>query len=310
MSYHTCWVGNLDLDVDDKSLNDLFQEFGKIMSISVVQKKTNAKFAFINYETKEEAENASKTKNGAKLNGKEICTNYKPPKIQVEKVLKVEKEEIIKTEEEKKEFKTKIEVSKDKKPQKFSPKKNSQEELTTRCYTDKKLKGCDEKNYKSAGIFATLKVKDKIYALFGLEFNHDEKTPSLSILGGKREYEEKLKLDKDSMECAAREFYEESGMLLDKNEIYNTICKNEKVLWICYGKYALYFMEDFVKEDIVEEFLKKGDKAEVQELVWIPIDDLKMLSKENHIVKLKDRELRVSVYCRRMINDVFRYIKF
>lgn len=312
MSYHSCWVGNLGEDVNEQILNEIFEKFGKIMSISINQKKENKKFAFINFSTKEEAVTASINNNGYELKGNFILTNYKAPKIFQTK--EFETKEIEKKEETKEIDKTPQFIEKKHKSspdKKNDPPKDDDEILTTKCYFAEKLNENDEKYYKSAGIFATRTENDKIFCLFGLEKKFETKKYSLSILGGKREFPGTLNPDKDSIECASREFYEESGMILDQEEIYQKIMKTKKVLWVHYGKYALYFLENYIKEDIIDNFLKEGDKSEIKELFWVPLDDLKNVMKDNiTTLKIGERELEMSVYCKKMVRDILKFYKF
>lgn len=65
MQGNKLYVGNLDYGVDEQQLMDLFDEYGEVVSVKVIDGRG---FGFIELNSSEQAENAME-----KLNEKEFC---------------------------------------------------------------------------------------------------------------------------------------------------------------------------------------------------------------------------------------------
>ncbi|EHQ34701.1 RNA recognition motif domain-containing protein [Methanoplanus limicola] len=69
MESHKVYVGNLAHYVTEEEIEDLFAEFGDIMSVKI---KPQEGFAFVEYSTIEEAENAIHGTNGKEFSGRTL----------------------------------------------------------------------------------------------------------------------------------------------------------------------------------------------------------------------------------------------
>lgn len=77
------YVGNLDYKVDEKSLEDLFGEYGTVDSVKVITDKYSGKskgFGFVTMENAEEANKAISELNGTALLSRDITVNEARPK--------------------------------------------------------------------------------------------------------------------------------------------------------------------------------------------------------------------------------------
>ena len=79
------YVGNLDTKVNENDLKQIFEEYGKVDSLKIINDKFTGKskgFGFITMENTIEANNAIKNLNGTTLENKEIKVNEAKPKKQ------------------------------------------------------------------------------------------------------------------------------------------------------------------------------------------------------------------------------------
>jgi ADP-ribose pyrophosphatase YjhB (NUDIX family) len=160
------------------------------------------------------------------------------------------------------------------------------------------LKGC--------GILPICKKNNNIYILCGI--NNDGK---ISDLGGKIEDNE------NDEECAVREFYEEtSGLFMNYNSLLSILKKNKKVIRIIssgnlYKSYIIYTscidIEDNYKKILnyvrknnmqpkkintknynINKILNSNNNYypygffEMQEIKWMPIDEIVTMAKEKN----------------------------
>jgi len=154
--------------------------------------------------------------------------------------------------------------------------------LSRESYVAKDLKEQEAKGYKAAGALPYRRDEDnKVWVLLGLEQrNRSDATLYLNLLGGMRE-----RKDKDAQETAVREFWEESGGLLDDkvfHDIVNTLRTSQKrqVFWVALGKYALFAYEMNHDIDINERYNRLPleerftDCSTVDSLHWVLLSDL------------------------------------
>lgn len=72
------YVGNLDYGVNEKDLEDLFSEYGKVNSVKIIMDKYTGKskgFGFVEMEKNEEASKALKELDGALYEDRKITVN-------------------------------------------------------------------------------------------------------------------------------------------------------------------------------------------------------------------------------------------
>lgn len=77
------FVGSLPWAVDDQKLNDLFSQFGKVVSAVVLKDKMTGRsrgFGFVEMENDNEAEEAINKLNGSDQDGREIVVNEARPR--------------------------------------------------------------------------------------------------------------------------------------------------------------------------------------------------------------------------------------
>ena len=77
------YVGNLDYEVQESDLEDIFGEFGTINSAKIIFDKFNGKskgFGFVEMENQEEANKAIGELNGKVLDNRTIVVNEARPK--------------------------------------------------------------------------------------------------------------------------------------------------------------------------------------------------------------------------------------
>ncbi|XP_075384823.1 polyadenylate-binding protein 1-like [Tenrec ecaudatus] len=74
LEFTNVYVKNLQGDVDEQGLRDLFSQFGKMLSVKVMRDDSGQSrgFGFINFEKHEEAEQAVKTVNGKEVSGQAL----------------------------------------------------------------------------------------------------------------------------------------------------------------------------------------------------------------------------------------------
>lgn len=76
------YIGNLSYNVDDKSLNDLFSQFGNVESARVVTDRDSGRskgFAFVEMSTPAEATAAIEKLNGSDLSGRAMNVSEAKP---------------------------------------------------------------------------------------------------------------------------------------------------------------------------------------------------------------------------------------
>jgi RNA recognition motif-containing protein len=72
------YVGNLNYDTNETSLNNLFAEFGEIVSLKIITDQFSGRskgFAFIEMSDEDEASNAITSLNGKELDGRTLKVN-------------------------------------------------------------------------------------------------------------------------------------------------------------------------------------------------------------------------------------------
>lgn len=77
------FVGSLPYSITDQQLNDLFAEFGKVVSATVIiDRETNRSkgFGFVEYESSEEAKAAIEGLNEKEVEGRRIVVNEAKPR--------------------------------------------------------------------------------------------------------------------------------------------------------------------------------------------------------------------------------------
>jgi RNA recognition motif-containing protein len=77
------YVGNLSFQSSEGELQDLFAQYGKVVSAEILMDKmTNRSrgFGFVTMESKEEAQNAIQALNGKNLNGRDLTVNEARPR--------------------------------------------------------------------------------------------------------------------------------------------------------------------------------------------------------------------------------------
>lgn len=77
------YVGNLSYGVTEGQLQALFEEFGEVTSVNLIQDKYSGQskgFGFIEMDTQVEAEEAIKKLNGRPLDGRNLTVNLARPR--------------------------------------------------------------------------------------------------------------------------------------------------------------------------------------------------------------------------------------
>lgn len=83
MMNNRLFVGSLSFDTTENTLQDLFAQAGKVISVNVIQDKFSGKsrgFAFVEMATPEEAAKAIEMFNGKDVDGRAIAVNEARPK--------------------------------------------------------------------------------------------------------------------------------------------------------------------------------------------------------------------------------------
>ncbi|MGH7886213.1 MAG: RNA recognition motif domain-containing protein [Thermodesulfobacteriota bacterium] len=76
MEGNKLYVGNLDYTVDEQQLMDLFDEYGEVVSVKVIEGRG---FGFIELNSKEQAENAMNGLNEKEFQGRTLKINEARP---------------------------------------------------------------------------------------------------------------------------------------------------------------------------------------------------------------------------------------
>jgi RNA recognition motif-containing protein len=77
------YVGNLDYRVNEKDLNDIFSEYGTVISAKIIMDKHNGRskgFGFVEMENKDEAEKAIAALHDTNVKERRIMVNEAKPK--------------------------------------------------------------------------------------------------------------------------------------------------------------------------------------------------------------------------------------
>ena len=77
------YVGNLDYDVTDSQLTELFAQAGKVVSAAVITDRQSGRskgFGFIEMSSAEEAKKAIEMLNGKELQGRKMIVNEARPR--------------------------------------------------------------------------------------------------------------------------------------------------------------------------------------------------------------------------------------
>jgi RNA recognition motif-containing protein len=77
------YVGNLDFEVKEKELEDIFNEYGTVSSTKIITDKFSGRskgFGFVTMEDQDEATKAIKGLNGTVLSDREIAVNEARPR--------------------------------------------------------------------------------------------------------------------------------------------------------------------------------------------------------------------------------------
>lgn len=77
------YVGNLDYKVNENDLEDLFQDYGKVTSTSIISDKFSGRskgFGFVTMDNNEEALKAIAELNGATYENRDMVVNEAKPK--------------------------------------------------------------------------------------------------------------------------------------------------------------------------------------------------------------------------------------
>ena len=78
------YVGNLPFSLTEEQLESMFAEHGKVVSVAMpIDRETGRKrgFAFVEMESKEDADNAIQHFNGQTIYGRKIVVNESRPKV-------------------------------------------------------------------------------------------------------------------------------------------------------------------------------------------------------------------------------------
>jgi RNA recognition motif-containing protein len=77
------YVGNLDYEVNENDLVEIFEEYGEVSSSKIITDKYSGRskgFGFVTMEDQEEANKAVKELNGTSLKNRDIIVNEAKPK--------------------------------------------------------------------------------------------------------------------------------------------------------------------------------------------------------------------------------------
>ena len=78
------YVGNMNYNTNDTTLNELFSTYGEVLSVKVIEDQFTGRskgFGFIEMENDKEANNAIQELNGVEVKGRNLKVNQaKPPR--------------------------------------------------------------------------------------------------------------------------------------------------------------------------------------------------------------------------------------
>lgn len=78
------FVGNLAYQVTDTDLNDLFSQYGKVVSCNIATDKSTGRsrgFGFVEMESQTQSETAIEATNGIELAGRQLSVVVSVPKV-------------------------------------------------------------------------------------------------------------------------------------------------------------------------------------------------------------------------------------
>ena len=79
------YVGNLDYNLKEDELNEIFAEYGEVVSVKIVQDRETGRtkgFGFVEMAVESEGEKAVEELDGAEVNGRNIKVNKARPKTE------------------------------------------------------------------------------------------------------------------------------------------------------------------------------------------------------------------------------------
>ncbi|XP_008065105.1 polyadenylate-binding protein 1-like [Carlito syrichta] len=96
MEFTNVYVKNLQVDVDERGLEDLFSQFGKILSVKVMRDNSSHSrgFGFVNFEKHEEAQKAVVQMNGKEVSGQLLYVSRAQKRVERQSELKRRFEQI------------------------------------------------------------------------------------------------------------------------------------------------------------------------------------------------------------------------
>jgi len=77
------YVGNLSYTMTEGSLRELFEQYGEVVSVKIIQDRMSGRskgFGFVEMANKEEAETAIQRINGTEVDGRNIKVNFAKPR--------------------------------------------------------------------------------------------------------------------------------------------------------------------------------------------------------------------------------------
>ncbi|MBE0460367.1 MAG: RNA-binding protein [Candidatus Aminicenantes bacterium] len=77
------YVGNLSYSMTEGSLRELFEQYGEVVSVKIIQDRMSGRskgFGFVEMANKEEAETAIQRINGTEVDGRNIKVNFAKPR--------------------------------------------------------------------------------------------------------------------------------------------------------------------------------------------------------------------------------------
>lgn len=314
--FHSCWIGNLHAKTQESDLIQEFGKFGSIKKIFISKAKDGEDkcFAYVNYETMDEAKLAASEGSKILVLERAIETIYKPPrekkresspsKVILGNEMKTPEKKI--SSQEPRDFTPERKTPNRKWDSPKSPYKSPSKDLvsslesmqiTQKSYFSKTLNDSDVKMYRAAAILPLKKigVDGKEHVLLGLE------SGQLVFLGGKIE-----DIDGgDPIVTALREFWEETGSIVDRDLVHQGIFGN--VAWIATGKLALYLARDNIDLDLPIKHLESDKKSEIESLHWIELSVLlKAVNEGTNIVTISNVKMPIKRFAVQMIRFLDR----
>ncbi|XP_049725798.1 polyadenylate-binding protein 1-like isoform X2 [Elephas maximus indicus] len=90
MEFTNIYVKNLQVDMDEQGLQDLFSQFGKLLSVKVMKDNNGHSrgFGFVNFEKHEEAQKAVMDMNGKEVSGRQLYVGRAQKRVERQNELK------------------------------------------------------------------------------------------------------------------------------------------------------------------------------------------------------------------------------